>query len=535
MFGGSAVVASEIETRMNMEMMAMRADARTVISVAVVFLAAGWGGGCGLVDGPSETGRTAEAEGMQSTESEPTVEGDADEVAEPADDETDAETPGVESSRGGSSTPPPATRPGIGDDDFTLGDATGGGDWEPPEEFAPEKYDGMQPLHDSSTTVGQAMRRSCTTSTVRGLTRQLVDQINCSAAGNMTSITGIGGISLGGAVTPYLQATAVRSLKLAENERRATMYVNSALRSVAQQYLLYEWYVRGRCNIGLAAEPGTSNHESGLALDLSNYITFRRPFERHGFSWFGPGDKVHFDYVAGGTDIRRHSVRAFQKLWNANHPNDRIAVDGVWGPATKRRLLRAPASGFASGATCDPSGASAAEDLEAIEVYWHRRSDGSYKLRALAPSNVERVEYYVDGYQIGSASRSDGSNFPDAYGFHESERERHVEVRGYDGSGDEIARGVGLLDVRPGWGAYIKQMGDHLYEIGLERAPDGVAAIEVRIDGYLVKDGPTDMTRTPRNAVRTHINRLGERSFEITTYAADGSVRGHIHRTFELE
>jgi hypothetical protein len=313
------------------------------------------------------------------------------------------------------------------------------------------------------------------------------------------------------------------------------MYVTSALRTLAQQYLLYRWYRQGRCNIGLAADPGTSNHESGLAVDLSNYRTFRSALEGHGYSWYGPGDLVHFDYVAGGTDIRRYSVRAFQKLWNANHPNDQIAVDGVWGPATASRLARTPAAGFSSGATCDPDGAAPDPNLAAIEVYWHREADGSYKLRALAPSSVERVEYYVDGYQIAEASRSDGSNFPDSYTFHQSKRKRHFEVRGFDGSGDKIAQGVGLLDVRSGWGAYVKQMGDHLYEVGLERAPDGVAAIEVRVDDYLLKDGPTEMTRSPRNAVRTHLSQLGERDFEITTYGADGSVRGHIRRTFTLE
>jgi hypothetical protein len=60
----------------------------------------------------------------------------------------------------------------------------------------------------------------------------------------------------------------------------------------------------------------------------------------------------------------------------------------------------------------------------------------------------------------------------------------------------------------------------------LERAPDEVAAIEVRADGE---------ARSSRGAVRTMFNQLGERSFENTTYGADGVARGTLRRTFVLE
>ena len=36
------------------------------------------------------------------------------------------------------------------------------------------------------------------------------------------------------------------------------MTINSMLRTVAQQYLLYHWYQAGQCSISLAATPGTS-------------------------------------------------------------------------------------------------------------------------------------------------------------------------------------------------------------------------------------------------------------------------------------
>ena len=45
-------------------------------------------------------------------------------------------------------------------------------------------------------------------------------------------------------------------------------------------------------------------------------------------------------------------MTAFQRLWNRNHPGDKISVDGDYGPQTAARLKAAPAKGFAKGATC---------------------------------------------------------------------------------------------------------------------------------------------------------------------------------------
>jgi hypothetical protein len=92
--------------------------------------------------------------------------------------------------------------------------------------------------------------------------------------------------------------------------------VNSAWRSSAQQYLLYKWYLGGGCGIQIAAKPGTSNHEAGLAIDTSYYEYWRPALESHGWQWHGSSDLVHFDYVAGGSDDRSAGLLAFQRLWN---------------------------------------------------------------------------------------------------------------------------------------------------------------------------------------------------------------------------
>jgi MYXO-CTERM domain-containing protein len=133
--------------------------------------------------------------------------------------------------------------------------------------------------------------------------------------------------------------------------------VNSAFRTIAQQYLLYRWYQNGQCGISLAAVPGNSNHETGIAVDVGNYASVIGTLAGHGWSHSYPSsDPVHFDYTAGGTiDLRAESVLAFQKLWNQNNPGDKIAEDGDYGPMTAARIAKAPTTGFAKGSTCAPT------------------------------------------------------------------------------------------------------------------------------------------------------------------------------------
>jgi len=180
------------------------------------------------------------------------------------------------------------------------------------------------------------------------------------------------------------------------------------------------------------------------------------------------------------------------------------------------------------------TGATPAAPTVAMEVYWARQADGAYHFRALAPEAIARVTYEVDGWPIGSARRADGHNFPIDYAFSSATDERELMVRGFDADGDEVGQGVGLMDVTDGVAVYVKQMGASLYEIGLERAPTGVAAIEVRADGYLLTDSVTGAARSGRNAVRSRFNTLGVRGFEISTYSPDGTWRGTLRRSFEL-
>lgn len=383
-------------------------------------------------------------------------------------------------------------------------------------------------VNGDTRTVSNMIFDACSTTSVKGLSQQLVEEINCLSPDTMAPIPNHPNLSMGAAVFPFLQKNAAQALGKALDARGSTMQMNSALRTLPQQYLLYQWYRNGRrCGIRLAARPGTSNHEDGLAVDMSNYSTWRSTMGAYGYRWLGGSDPVHFDYTGPSKNLQSLSVTAFQRLWNRNNPNDRIAEDGDYGPATEARLRKAPAVGFAKGAACGNTMTPVVE-LAPVEVYWFRNADGSYNLRALAPSHVESVEYAVDDYVIGQASRADGANFPQQYTFNAERRERRFEVRGFDKDGGQVALGSGLIDVTPEYGVYIRQLGQNLYSFGVERAPQGVAHIEVSVDGFDVGTSAGE----DRPEVRAYLNQLGSREIEIRTFNADGSQRGTLRRTF---
>jgi hypothetical protein len=126
---------------------------------------------------------------------------------------------------------------------------------------------------------------------------------------------------------------------------RTTIEINSGLRTIAEQYVLW-------LGCSVAADPGTSNHETGRAIDVDNYGSARGALIDEGFDQPLPGsDPVHFE--GPGVDLRASSVLAFQRLWNVNHPGDLIDEDGSCGPQTMARLERTPAEGFAAGLECE--------------------------------------------------------------------------------------------------------------------------------------------------------------------------------------
>jgi hypothetical protein len=240
----------------------------------------------------------------------------------------------------------------------------------------------------SGGTVQQAAASNCSTASVEGLSLQIIAEERCMKPDAYVKIPPRRNLSFGPAAYPYLQKPAHDRLvdALRDNPRRE-MRINSALRTAAQQYLLYRWHQTGRCSIRRAAKPGNSKHEIGLALDVRQHSTWRSNLETRGFRWLGSSDPVHFDYVGSGTVKHKGlGVKAFQRLWNRNHANDKISADGVWGPQTEARMKKAPANGFTIGAQCGSASGVASELAADLEP---SASGGAPELEADLERSVE--------------------------------------------------------------------------------------------------------------------------------------------------
>jgi MYXO-CTERM domain-containing protein len=213
------------------------------------------------------------------------------------------------------------------------------------------------PVAHAQTVADIAARGACSTAGVEGLSDQLVEAQMCADPSAFVEFAPHAGITLTSArIHPYLQRTARDAVWTAASD--VSLDINSAFRTLADQYVLY---YSGGC--GLAAMPGRSNHETGLAIDVDNYSAARTALTSAGCSWLGTSDPVHFD--CPGTDGRAESVRTFQHLWNLNHPEDPIAEDGAYGPQTEARLARSPAAGFATGG-CAPTCTAHCEGTEIV-------------------------------------------------------------------------------------------------------------------------------------------------------------------------
>ncbi|RYZ04239.1 MAG: hypothetical protein EOO73_24435 [Myxococcales bacterium] len=217
-----------------------------------------------------------------------------------------------------------------------------------PRERAPKSA----PKH--YTTVAQAAVESCTTASVDGLSRQIIAQARCIKPNQFVPLPSRPNLVIASQVFPYLELEAKnRLMKALDGKPKQKMTINSALRTVAQQYLVWRWSATKRCGVPLATPPGESNHEIGTALDIAEAGTWRPVLEAQQFKWLGPSDRVHFDYRGGGAAQNAGTdVMAFQKLWNRNHPDDKIAEDGRYSPAVEQRLKQSPPDGFALGASC---------------------------------------------------------------------------------------------------------------------------------------------------------------------------------------
>ena len=189
---------------------------------------------------------------------------------------------------------------------------------------------------------------ACDTGLIHGLSQQVLERLQQQRPGGLARLDHPLIHVSGRHNNPWLQRRAADALVRAVEERGEPLWINSALRTPMQQYLLHQQYLRHLCGVMAAAPPPHSNHNSGLAIDIEGADAWRPVLERHGWRWLGDFDPMHFDYTGGGDDLGALQVQSFQELWNLHHPEAPLAVDGLWGPATAAAVDRSPADGFGS-------------------------------------------------------------------------------------------------------------------------------------------------------------------------------------------
>lgn len=195
-------------------------------------------------------------------------------------------------------------------------------------------------------TVEQAARNTCSTGSVRGLSEQIIAEARVKDTRLLTLVTHPRIRLKYSWVFPYLQPYAAESLLRVVGRRKgAVLVVASCLRVLPGQWCLYQWYRRGRCNIKLAAPPGSSNHELANAVDVESPEAWLNAFKAEGWRWLGKPDPPHFDRASGRSDVDNRMCAAFQRLSN-KYAGTKLTVDGNFGAQTEAALKRAPAKGW---------------------------------------------------------------------------------------------------------------------------------------------------------------------------------------------
>ena len=168
-------------------------------------------------------------------------------------------------------------------------------------------YDYTEPTAETDGDVGAlapALDGAGITMTAEG-TGTAVDAVaGCRAAagyshGNRKNICVV---SVDGKLVEYRTAQAFGAMRAAASASGVRISIVSGFRTMDQQRYLYNLYLSGRGN--LAARPGYSNHQSGLALDLNTssagvYSWMSRNAARYGFRRTVPSEPWHWERPEG--------------------------------------------------------------------------------------------------------------------------------------------------------------------------------------------------------------------------------------------
>lgn len=104
-------------------------------------------------------------------------------------------------------------------------------------------------------------------------------------------------ITVGGKPVAKPAGHAFLKMQAAAHAAGIKVSLTSGFRTMAEQQYLYNCYKTRRCNNGnLAAKPGYSNHQNGVALDISTSSWLAKNAGKFGFVRTVPKEPWHYEY-----------------------------------------------------------------------------------------------------------------------------------------------------------------------------------------------------------------------------------------------
>lgn len=226
-------------------------------------------------------------------------------------------------------------------------------------------------------------------------------------------------IHVGGKPTTKTTGHAFLKLQAAAHQAGVRLSLTSGFRTMAEQKHLYSCYQSRSCNGGnLAARPGYSNHQNGLAVDLSTSTWLARNASRFGFVRTVSKESWHWEYRGkdpGGPCSRGTSTAA--AVGSDTPPSD-DANEGTSAPSEPT-----PAQG----------------GLTWVAPAQDATLANGFVVKAHAnKSSIVKVVYSQGSFDFGTSTKA-SEDFSLGYTF-QYMGDKTLTAKGYDASGALVAQ-----------------------------------------------------------------------------------------------
>ena len=211
---------------------------------------------------------------------------------------------------------------------------------------------GKIPLISSSdypcveTIKSAVIDRSCDFSLLQTISQQLIDEMINSTNGTVSELntTNYPNLVVSNNQRIFLETNTLNAfIGVLSNNPQKSFILSFGLVSLPEQYLRDKW--DGQCQniFGVPHMKDANNFMSGNMLELQNFDSnVVKIMQESGFV----KNRQFFIYTQGVINLQNENVRAFQKLWNCNFPEDLMEENGIFDEEVEKRLNISPTKGL---------------------------------------------------------------------------------------------------------------------------------------------------------------------------------------------